>query len=63
MSNKIIFFNLGGGSFDLEKNMAEILNEVEFILFVFSYIFFIFSLLTITILFQYQIRMTMYLKP
>jgi O-antigen ligase len=28
---KIILFSLGGGSVDIEKNMAEILNEVEFI--------------------------------
>jgi O-antigen ligase len=59
---KIIFFSLGGGSVDLEKNMAEILNEVEFALILLIYIFLIISLQTILILFQYQIPMIIFLK-
>jgi hypothetical protein len=32
---KLLFFHyLGGGIIDLEKNMAEILNEVEMFIFV-----------------------------
>jgi len=30
----VLFYYLGGGIIDLEKNMAEILNEVEMFIFV-----------------------------